>query len=74
MPWARNLGAIWEAQQAGAFTRDRIPEPIVAGFHRRNNGQGATAKLAECIPAAQLRALLHLAMTLPARRLRVEAA
>jgi hypothetical protein len=70
MPRLRQPGALWEAQQQGAFAVDRIPEPQVefAG-HARGT---ATAKFMELLPATQFLALTRWARTL--RPMRLEAA
>jgi len=63
MPWARDLGSIWEAQQAGAFIVPRIREPHV-DFERRPIN-GGTAQLREFLRPEQLAALLEFAAGLP---------
>jgi len=70
MPRLRQPGALWEAQQQGAFAVDHIPEPQVefAGHVRAT----ATVKFMEPLPATQFLAVICWARTL--RPMRPEAA
>jgi hypothetical protein len=67
MPRLKQSGALWEAQQEGAFAVDRIAEPQVefAGHVRAM----ATAKFMELLPATQFLALIRWARTLRPMRL-----
>lgn len=70
MPRIKQAGAIWEAQQQGAFPVDRIPEPQMEFVSPGR--RSATAKLMEILPARQFVELTRWARTL--RPMKLEAA
>lgn len=70
MPWLKQTGAIWAAQQQGAFIKRRMLEPEIEMQDRPLCP--ATARLCEFLPGEQFAAVCRWAAGLP--RLKEKAA